>query len=216
MNSNDTLKQHWNEKYKTTSQEKLGWYEETSSPSLELIQECGISKSDSILDIGSGSSTLIDSLVQEGYTHIIASDISEEALDITKTRLATHADNVTFVVDDVLHPNQLNNLKNISLWHDRTVFHFFTEERDQKLYLKTMNTVLKSGGYAIISTFALNGLTQCSGLPVKPYSADMLSDVLGPTFKLLKTMPYVYRTTWGQERPFIYTVFQKNVNQESL
>ncbi len=120
----DKLKQHWNEKYKTTSQEKLGWYEETSSPSLELIQECGLSKSDSVLDIGSGSSTLIDSLIQEGYTSIIASDISEAALEITKARLGTLAAKVTFVVDDVLRPDKLDALEKVSLWHDRAVFHF--------------------------------------------------------------------------------------------
>jgi|TARA_A100001015_G_scaffold248859_1_gene286501 SAM-dependent methyltransferase len=212
----DKLKQHWNEKYKTTSQEKLGWYEETSSPSLELIQECGLSKSDSVLDIGSGSSTLIDSLIQEGYTSIIASDISEAALEITKARLGTLAAKVTFVVDDVLRPDKLDALEKVSLWHDRAVFHFFTEENDRALYLKTLTAILKPGGYVIISTFALHGLTQCSGLPVKAYTSEMLANFLGPEFKLLKEQPHLYTTTWGQERPFIYTVFQKYSRQEKM
>lgn len=206
---NESLRKHWDEKYQTTPQEKLGWYESHSQPSLDLIQELGLKKSDVILDIGSGSSSLIDDLIEAGYSNIIASDISQNALALTKQRLGKKGSVVKFIVDDVLNPNSLTKLNGVSLWHDRAVLHFFTEESDKLAYLKTLNAVLKPGGFVIISAFALNGLTQCSGLPVSQYDAKLMSNFLDTQFTLLKHINHIYETTWGQERPFIYTVFQK-------
>lgn len=205
----DKLKQHWNEKYKTTSQEKLGWYEETSSPSLELIQECGLSKSDSVLDIGSGSSTLIDSLIQEGYTSIIASDISEAALEITKARLGTLAAKVTFVVDDVLRPDKLDALEKVSLWHDRAVFHFLTDPNDQKTYIQKLNDYLQKDGFFLLATFALDGPKQCSELDIVQYDEKKISRLLSKNFKLIKTVTESHVKPNGGVQKFNYFLLQK-------
>ncbi len=74
-------KNHWDNVYANSDLTKLGWYEEVSQPSLELIQSCNLKKDALILDVGSGASTLIKSLIEENFTNIIASDISAVALD---------------------------------------------------------------------------------------------------------------------------------------
>lgn len=205
----NTLKQHWDSKYQHTEQKSLGWYEENPQPSLNLIKEFSVSKADVILDVGSGSSTLIDHLIQEGYSQIIATDISAQGLAITQKRLGDSASQVRFVVDDLTAPAQLDSIKNISIWHDRAVLHFFTEEKDQKLYVRLLNSILKPGGFALISTFAKEGLTKCSGLDIRQYDEGSMVKLLGDEFKLIRSMPYTYQTTWGQERPFIYVIFQR-------
>lgn len=204
----NNLKQHWDSKYQNTEQKSLGWYEEKPQPSLNLIKEFCPLKDSCILDVGSGSSTLIDHLVQEGYSHIIATDISKEALVITQKRLPDTS-SVRFIVDDLTHPTQLTGLKEISIWHDRAVLHFFTEEKDQKSYVRLLKNILNPGGFALISTFAMGGLTKCSGLDIRQYDEKSMSQLLGDGFKLIRSMPYTYQTTWGQERPFIYTIFQR-------
>lgn len=199
----------WNSRYHNTDPEKLGWYEATPQPSLNLIREFSTSKQDLILDIGSGSSTLIDHLIEDGFNQIIASDISNEGLDLTKKRLGDKASGVRFICDDILHSTALNQLQNISIWHDRAVLHFFTDEKDRQAYLNLLKKILKPSGFVIISTFAIGGLTKCSGLEIKQYDAMSLSKFLGSEFKLIRTFSHIYTTTWGQERPFLYVVFQR-------
>ena len=65
-------KLHWNTAYQKNSTEKLGWYEEKSEQTLALISEARIPKNAAILNVGAGSSTLIDNLLQEDFTNIIA------------------------------------------------------------------------------------------------------------------------------------------------
>ncbi len=200
---------YWNSRYDQTEQSKLGWYESQSQPSLTLIQSCQVPKDVLIVDIGSGSSVLIDNLIEDGYTNLVATDISDSGLAITRKRLGERAKNVQFIVDDLTHPTQLLNLKEVSIWHDRAVFHFFIREEDRQTYRNLLNSVLKSDGFVIISTFAIGGLTQCSGLEIRQYSAETLSEFLGADFKCIQSHDHFYTTTWGQVRPFIYAVFQK-------
>lgn len=204
-----TMKNHWDEKYRNTEPVKLGWYENSPQPSLDLIRQRHLAKDVIILDVGSGSSPLVDRLLEDGYTNIIATDISQEALAITQSRLGKKASRIQFITDDLLHPTQLTNLKDISVWHDRAVLHFFTEEIDRNVYVRLLKSVLKADGFVIISTFAPDGLTKCSGLNVCRYDAASLAKVLGDEFKLIQSLSYTYTTTWGQKRPFIYGVFQR-------
>lgn len=200
----------WDSRYQQTEPKKLGWFEATPQPSLDLIRAYSSSKNDLIVDIGSGASTLIDHLVEDGFTRIIATDISSEGLEVTKKRLGDNASGVQFICDDMLHPITLNKLKDVFIWHDRAVLHFFTEEKDRQAYLNLLTRVLKPTGFVIISTFAMGGLTKCSGLEIKQYDTSTLSEFFGSELKLIRSFSHTYTTTWGQERPFIYAVFQRN------
>eukprot|EP00960_Hanusia_phi_P026761 746442-Hanusia_phi.AAC.1 len=205
-----SAQEHWNVKYTSNAQEKLGWYEQVPQPSLDLIKECNIDKKSHILDVGSGSSVLVDFLLHAGYKNLTAMDISDAALDITRKRIGPEGqEHVRFLVDDLTHPTKMKDVSDVMVWHDRAVLHFFVREEERNKYRQVLDNALMKGGYAIISTFAVGGLTKCSGLDVKQYTPLTLSDFLGKDYELLKSQDYSYTTTWGQERKFVYCVFRK-------
>lgn len=80
----------------------------------------------------------------------------------------------------------INDFRNITIWHDRAVLHFSTEENERKAYLFTLSKVVKVGGYAIIAAFSLEGALKCSGLDIRRYNVGMLQEFLGNEFKLIE------------------------------
>jgi EEF1A lysine methyltransferase 2 len=203
-------KNHWDKVYSKSDLDKLGWYEETPQPSLDLIKLCGLNKEAAILDIGSGTSTLIKNLIHESYSNIFALDISEVALDRAKQLLTSEeAQKVHWVVDDVTNPKNINQTGSIDLWHDRTVLHFLIEENQQNGYLETLKKIVRKEGFVIIAVFSLEGAKKCSGLDVKNYDHIMIEKYLGSEFKLLKHFPHLYKMPSGDLRPYIYTLFQR-------
>ena len=203
-------KNHWDNVYSKSELNRLGWYEEIPQPSLDLIKSCNLEKDATILDVGSGMSTLIKNLVQESYSNIYATDISKVALDRAKKLLdPTEAEKVRWIVDDITNPQDLIHIKSIDLWHDRTVLHFLIEENQQKGYLITLKKLVRKKGFVIIAVFSLEGAKKCSGLNVKNYDHKMIEEFLGNDFKLLKYFSYLYKMPSGDIRPYIYTLFQR-------
>lgn len=49
---------HWSRVYATKADEKLSWYQDNPLLSLKLIEGSGIGKHSSVIDVGSGTSTL--------------------------------------------------------------------------------------------------------------------------------------------------------------
>jgi ribosomal protein L11 methylase PrmA len=84
---NNSMKKHWDEIYTWLETDELGWYEKIPEPSIKLLSKCRISKDESILDLGAGASTFIDYLINQGFKNVIATDISETALNKLKERL---------------------------------------------------------------------------------------------------------------------------------
>jgi SAM-dependent methyltransferase len=204
------LKDHWNKKYTDTTLTQLGWYEPRSIPSVQLIENCAVSKHSPILDVGSGASTLIANLFELGYQNLFAIDISAVALEKAKTLLTQEqAARVHWMVDDLTNPSSVHQLPKIAVWHDRAVFHFFTEEQDRQTYRSLAQKVVMPGGFMVIATFALEGAAHCSGLPVQRYSADGLSEFLGDEFKLVESLSFTYKMPSNDVRPYVYTRFQK-------
>ena len=203
-------KDHWDNVYSKSVSAKLGWYQVEATPSLEIIQDLDINRDDdAILVVGAGVTTLADGLIKYGYRNLIFSDISKKALSNLKERLKPHKVKFKYIVDDLTNPQELNKLMNITLWHDRAVLHFLTEEIQKQKYLALMHKVIKIGGYAIIATFSLEGAAKCSGLDVYRYSKDMLIEYLGKSFELIKSFDYTYIQPSGNKRPYIYTIFKK-------
>jgi EEF1A lysine methyltransferase 2 len=208
----DTLmKEHWNKIYSTVDVEKLSWYEVIPEPSIRLLSQCHIKKDEFVLDVGAGASTFIGYLIDKGFSNIIATDISEVALKKLKERLGKEkAFQVGWIVDDITQPISIQNLRDISVWHDRAVLHFLLKEDQQQTYLSTLKKVIKKGGYVIIAVFSLEGAKKCSGLDVKNYDQNMLAEFLGEDFSLLEYFDYTHYMPLGEPRPYIYTLFQKN------
>ena len=204
------MKEHWDKVYSSKSIAQLGWYEAQATPSLQLIKRCAIDKQEAILDVGSGATTLIDALLDRGYQTIYALDISDIALQKARAELgAKRAAQVQWIVDDITHPLKLFDIGEIALWHDRAVFHFFTDDQQRQNYLATLLRVLRPGGYVMIAAFAVGGASTCSGLDVRNYDKESLSQFLGPDFKLLESMDYTYQMPSGDLRPYVYTLFQR-------
>jgi cyclopropane fatty-acyl-phospholipid synthase-like methyltransferase len=204
------MKEHWNDVYESTEVKTLGWYEDKPTLCLRLLAKCNIEKSDPILDVGAGASTFIDSLLDEEYTNIIATDISEMALSKLKERLGVRkASKVKWIVDDIAKPAYVYKLENITVWHDRAVLHFLLEKDQIQTYFSTLKKIVRNGGYVIIAAFSLKGAKKCSGLDVKNYDGNMLIENLGEEFHLIEALDYDYRMPSGDIRPYIYTLFQR-------
>lgn len=205
------MKEHWNKIYSAKDVDRLSWYEEIPEPSIRLLSKCHINKDKLVLDVGAGASTFIDYLINKGFRNIIATDISGIALNKLKERLGKEkASQVKWIVDDITQPIHIQNLRDISVWHDRAVLHFLLKEGEQQVYLSTLKKVIKKGGYVIIAAFSLEGAKKCSGLDVKNYDQNMLAELLGEDFSLLEYFDYTYHMPLGEPRPYIYTLFQKN------
>lgn len=207
---NKDMKAHWDRVYASQEVDRLGWYESMPEPSLRLISRCILNKEDPVLDVGAGATTLIDCLLRQGFQNIIAVDISEVALQKLRERLGEEkASRVQWITDDITQPLHLHRLQNIALWHDRAVLHFLLEEQQQQRYLATLKKIVKHGGYVIIAAFSLKGAQWCSGLRIRNYDQDMLADFLGNEFSLREHFDYTYHMPSGEERPYVYTLFQR-------
>ena len=201
------LKNHWDSVYLDSPDNQLGWYETDLSPMLKLLLKTDINKSSRILNVGAGSTTLVDELLKKGYSNIIATDISEIALKKLENRVGNDA--VEFIVDDLMNPTQLKTIEQVDIWIDRAVLHFFTKEVEQKMYFDLLKSLVTVNGFVVLAEFNLNGAERCSGLPVHRYSQEMLDEKLGNDFDLIDCFNHTYLTPSGAERPYIYSLYER-------
>ena len=204
---NKNLKEHWNNAYSSKPVEKLGWYETDLSPMLKLIKLTKLTKDARIINIGSGSTTLIDQLLNLEYTNLIATDISEVALNNLTERVGEQ--NIQSIVDDLTKPQKINTISPVDLWIDRAVLHFFTDLKEQKTYFDLLSKTIKPNGYTILAQFNTQSAKFCSGLPVFQYDKDKLSKKLGDDFSLMEAFNYTYTMPSGDTREYVYTLFKK-------
>jgi hypothetical protein len=61
---------HWNRVYQTKTPESVSWYQQRPDLSLELIAASCVGKDAGIIDVGGGTSVLIDHLLKVGYTNL--------------------------------------------------------------------------------------------------------------------------------------------------
>ena len=91
----------WDGLYKVKKNNAVSWYAKRLDLSLNLINENCSNKS-SVIDIGSGRSTLADDLYALGYNKLTLLDISGAALDQTLTRLGKLQVPVSTICADIL------------------------------------------------------------------------------------------------------------------
>jgi SAM-dependent methyltransferase len=202
--SSVATRKHWEEVYRSRDDE-LSWFQSTPSLSLELVERYARPES-RILDAGGGSSRLAEQLWHHGFRFLTVVDVSQEALRRARSRLPRSARSIRWRQADLTTECRLGRL---NLWHDRAVFHFLTHELARNAYLKNLERSLEAGGIAIVATFARDGPSTCSGLPVQRYSSGILARTFGPRFKLQLARRERHRTPWGTIQPFVYSVLQK-------
>ena len=196
---------YWNQIYQTKGSQDVSWYQRRPDLSLALIAASGVGKDACIIDVGGGASTLVDFLLDDGYTRLAVLDLSGVALSLSRTRLGARADRVEWFEADVtsfLPPHRFD------LWHDRAVFHFLTAAEDRRSYVATLRRTLHPGGTVVLSTFALDGPPQCSGLDVMQYDEPSILAELGAEFQLQEVRRETHVTPWQSEQQFIYFRFQ--------
>jgi 2-polyprenyl-3-methyl-5-hydroxy-6-metoxy-1,4-benzoquinol methylase len=200
-------KEHWERVYTTKATDAVSWFQEHANQSLAHIRDAGVPRDSGIIDVGGGASTLVDDLVDEGYSPVTVLDLSESALGAAKGRLGEAASRVSWLAGDITRVALPQHAYGV--WHDRAVFHFLTEPDDRAAYVRAVLHTVRPGGLVMVATFAEDGPTQCSGLPVVRYSPEGLHDQFGTPFTLLKHVRDDHRTPFGTVQKFIYCLCRK-------
>ena len=198
---------HWQEVYSTRPVDRLGWYKPCLDTSLDWIRDLDLPREVPLIDVGCGASTLVDDLLEEGFTAITALDISEKALDVVQRRLGEKANLVEWIAADVTEVEL--GPSTYELWHDRAVFHFLTDASDRERYRHQLETALRPGGHLVTGMFSPDAPPRCSGLPVRRYALDDLVAELGAGFELVRHRHELHITPGGVEQAYLYCQFTK-------
>lgn len=189
--------EHWEAAY-SGGDASVSWYQPEARTSLKLIKAAA-GPDASVIDVGGGSSTLVDGLVASGYRKITVLDLADNGLAISRHRLGPAAVQVDWIVANIL---EWRPSERCDVWHDRAVLHFLTKEDERTQYLDTLHSALEIGGHAVIGTFAEDGPERCSGLEVRRYSPEDLRTFLGPDFEFVSEMHELHETPGGNQQSF--------------
>lgn len=198
---------HWDTVYRTKSTQAVSWFQKESAMSLALMDRAGWTPAWHVLDVGGGASALVDQCLARGAHEVSVLDISAVALDVARARLGPRADAVHWLVGDITQVVLPEAVYDV--WHDRAVFHFLTEAAQRQAYVAQARRAIKPGGHLLIATFASDGPTQCSDLPVVRYESEQLTHVMGPGFALKATERETHLTPMGREQRFVYALFER-------
>jgi hypothetical protein len=198
-------KQHWEGIYRTKDSAQLSWFEPKPAVSLRFIEAAALAAGARILDVGGGTSTLVDALLERGY-HPGVLDVSAAAVGISQARLGPRAAQVEWFITDV---TQFRSPHAWELWHDRAVFHFLTERAEQLAYKEALLRALSANGQVILGIFGPQGPLKCSGLDVCRYDVDSLQDGLGDGLKLVQHELVEHTTPQGVTQQFLFCRFRR-------
>lgn len=203
-------KEHWEHVYSTKSSNDVSWFQEHAERSLQLIRGTDVPLDASIIDIGGGASTLVDDLLKIGYSSLSVLDLSAAALATAQKRVGARASAVQWIEANITSVEL--PIHSYDVWHDRAVFHFLTTPEERHAYVNAVLRAVKPGGHVIVATFAEDGPTKCSGLPVMRYSANELHAEFGSPFTLLQHEKEEHHTPFGTVQKFVYCYCRKSVS----
>ena len=204
---NTNRKNHWETIYETKNPDQVSWTQEVPRTSLDFIASFGVTKTSKIIDIGGGDSKLVDYLLDNGFENITVLDISAKALDKAKNRLGDKAKKVNWVVSDI---TEFEPSIAFDIWHDRATFHFLTTTEQVSKY---MSIARKSvNGFMTIGTFSENGPTKCSGLEIKQYTEQTLTDELKNGFDKIRCVTEDHITPFNTTQNFLFCSFKRQQN----
>lgn len=195
---------YWQTVYESKGEREVSWFQESPSPSLELIALVDAKPTSSIVDIGGGASRLVDALLTAGYSDLTVLDLSDAALAASRVRLGAAGDGVDWIVADV---TTWQPTRTYDIWHDRAAIHFLNAPEEQAAYVACVRRAVRIGGHVIIGTFAIDGPDKCSGLPVTRHTADSITALLGAGFTLTDHRRHQHATPWHSEQHFQFSSF---------
>jgi len=195
-------REHWERVYGHKKPGKVSWYRPHLERSITFIEQAGLKKDAPTIDVGGGASTLVDDLLDRGYSDVTVLDISPKAIASAKHRLGRRAASVAWIVADVTLVEFPEH--RYDFWHDRAVFHFLIDPALRRRYVAAVRRGLKPGGHIVVATFGPAGPERCSGLDVMRYSPDELHAEFGRPFKKISSCHETHLTPWGSEQEFVY------------
>ena len=89
--------EHWERVYAEKAEGEVSWFQASPDISVSLIEQCGIGLEARIIDVGGGSSRLVDVLLEKGFRALSVLDISDSALDASRKRLGQRASGVSWM-----------------------------------------------------------------------------------------------------------------------
>ena len=203
----EKLTEHWDEIFKKTDDEKMGWYENDFSQTLKLLNLIPEWKKSRIFIPGVGTSGIID-IFLKSKAQLVLNDLSPKAIEKAKTKY--NNPNIEWLCHDISKalPAKLDN---VDIWIDRAVLHFLTNKSDIMEYFNNVKSKLKVGGYVIFAEFSETGALECAGLTLHRYSIKEMSDNLGSSFKIVSQFEFTYINPFGDPRPYIYALFKREM-----
>lgn len=203
---NNDLKNHWENIYSNKDENEVSWFQTIPKTSHQLIKKLNLESNDNIIDIGSGRSRILKILIDDGFNNLSYLDISKEACKKSKIALGDDKSKVNWNVENVLNFESKIKYK---LWHDRAVFHFFTDKKDIEKYKEVAIKNISDGGYLVLGTFSINGPKKCSGLDVSQYSEQSLYEIFKSDFNLLESFYIDHQTPFDTTQNFLFCIFKK-------
>jgi SAM-dependent methyltransferase len=205
----ETASTHWDAVWQQRRPEQVTWYQSDPSLSLRLITQV-TGPDAAVVDVGGGASRLVDGLLEAGYSDLTVLDIADPAMAAARERIGEPSKGVAWLIGDV---TSWAPARQFDLWHDRAVLHFLVEESDRALYLERLWSGVAPDGHVVLSTFSPQGPQQCSGLPVRRYGPDTMTDALGPEFEPLEFVEEVHQSPTGGTQEFLYGLFRRVATQ---
>lgn len=199
-----TVQQHWETVFTNKASDEVSWFQPYPATSMAFLASFQLPLTANIIDIGGGDSRLVDALLEKGYQNIYVLDISATALEKAKQRLGSKANNVHWIVSDVL---DYKPTVQFDFWHDRAAFHFLTSEDKIKSYVQLAGQSIKPGGYFVLGTFSENGPAKCSGLEIKQYTAAAMSATFDAQFKRIRCITEEHETPSHNIQNFVFCSF---------
>lgn len=170
---------HWERVHREKDPTQVSWYQAAPVRSLALLREIRARR---IVDIGTGTSFLIDGLLHDPAVKCCAVDVAATALERVRRRIEMRSDGaisrVRFIEADVGAPIPGIEPGWADAWHDRAAFHFLASSERERAYALNLARILRPGGWAIIAGFAPDGPPRCSGLDVARRDAESIECAL--------------------------------------
>jgi 2-polyprenyl-3-methyl-5-hydroxy-6-metoxy-1,4-benzoquinol methylase len=197
---------HWENIYQTKELKDVSWFQPTPETSLGFFKQFDVPTTAKVIDIGGGDSFLVDHLLDRGYQNISVLDISAAAIQRAKLRLGDRAKNVKWIIEDAAN---FKPTEKYDFWHDRAAFHFLTDEQEISNYLETAQQNIDPNGILVIGTFSEQGPKKCSGIEIKQYSEDSMTNRLKTFFEKIKCITVDHTTPFDTVQNFVFCTFRK-------
>jgi SAM-dependent methyltransferase len=203
--------EHWQSAYETADQHS--WDQQTPAVDLEMLVDAGMRPADAVVDVGGGDGAFTRALQERGHGDLTVLDIAEQALTAGRARLGDRHGEVTWIAADVrgwVPPRRWD------VWHDRAVFHFLITDADRAGYRRALAAATGPGSLVCVGTFAEDGPTQCSGLPVARYDVTSLAEELRADglvdLELVGTRRETHLTPRGTPQPFSWALMRRGTS----